>query len=268
VIKISEDKPFVKLLYELRVRVTRICIVMIILVSVCMTLGVTVIKLDGYSLFILYPDTFNSLSIQVISQMKNDLLPNNVSLIQTTPGQAFTAQVFVAIIIGIVGSLPVILGELFAFLSPALHYSEKRVIKRIVVPIISLFVMGCLFSYYVAIPYTLDFLYQYGQAISVLTFFEITPFILFVVNMLLIFGFAFQLPVVMWALTKTRIVNTNFWKDNMRYVVIFLVILGAIITPDGSGITMWFVVGPLMLLYVIGIITIQIDLRLSKNNWN
>ena len=267
-IKISEDKPFVKLLYELRVRLTRICIVMIVLVSVCMTLGVTVIKFGGYSLFILYPDTFNSLSIQVISQMKNDLLPNNVSLIQTTPGQAFTAQVFVAIIIGIVGSLPVILGELFAFLSPALHYSEKRVIKRIVVPVLSLFVMGCLFSYYVAIPYTLDFLYQYGQAISVLTFFEITLFILFVVNMLLIFGFAFQLPVVMWALTKTRIVNTNFWKDNLRYVVIFLVILGAIITPDGSGITMWFVVGPLMLLYVIGIITIQLDLRISKYDWN
>ena len=85
--------------------------------------------------------------------------------------------------------------------------------------------MGCLFSYYVTIPYTLDFLDQYGQAINVLTFFEITPFILFVVNMMLIFGFAFQLPIVMWALTKTRIVNTNFWKDNLRYVVIFLVIL-------------------------------------------
>ena len=231
-----------------------------------MTLGVTVVKFDGYGLFILYPDTFNSLSNQVISQLKNDLLPDNVSLIQTTPGQAFTAQVYVAIIIGIVGSLPVIVGELFAFLNPALYYSEKKIIKRIVLPIISLFVMGCLFSYYVAIPYTLDFLYQYGQAISVLTFFEITPFIFFVVNMLLIFGFAFQLPVAMWALTKTRIVNSNFWKDNLRYVVIFLVILGAIITPDGSGITMWFVVGPLMLLYVIGIIAIQIDLRITKYN--
>lgn len=231
-----------------------------------MTLGVTVVKFDGYGLFILYPDTFNSLSVQVISQLKNDLLPDNVSLIQTTPGQVFTAQIYVAIIIGIVGSLPVIVGELFAFLNPALHYSEKKIIKRTVVPIISLFVMGCLFSYYVAIPYTLDFLYQYGQAINVLTFFEITPFIFFVVNMLLIFGFAFQLPVIMWALTRTRIVNSNFWKDNLRYVVIFLVILGAIITPDGSGITMWFVVGPLMLLYIIGIITIQIDLRITKYN--
>jgi sec-independent protein translocase protein TatC len=266
-IKISEDKPFIKLLHELRVRVTRICIIMIILVFVCMTLGVTVINFNGYGLFILYPDTFNSLSIQVISQLKNDLLPDNVSLIQTTPGQAFTAQVYVAIIIGIVGSFPVIVGELFAFLNPALHYSEKKIIKRIVVPIISLFVVGCLFSYYVAIPYTLDFLYEYGQAIGVLTYFEITPFIFFVVNMLLIFGFAFQLPIVMWALTKTRIVNTNFWKDNLRYVAIFLVIMGAIITPDGSGITMWFVVGPLMLLYVIGIITIQIDLRITKYNW-
>jgi sec-independent protein translocase protein TatC len=86
--------------------------------------------------------------------------------------------------------------------------------------------------------------------------------------MSLIFGFSFQLPIVMWALTKGLIVNTNFWKDNLRYVIIFLVILGAIITPDGSGITMWFVVGPLMLLYVIGIIAIQVDLRISKYDWN
>jgi sec-independent protein translocase protein TatC len=268
VIKISEDKPFVKLLYELRVRVTRICVIMIIFISVCMTLGVTIVKLDGYSLFVLYPDTFNSLSIQVISHIKNDLLSDNISLVQTTPGQAFTAQMYVAIIIGIVGSLPVMLGELFAFLNPVLHYSEKRIIKSIVVPTISLFVMGCIFSYYVAIPYTLEFLYQYGQSMNILSFFEITSFILFVVNMLLIFGFSFQLPIVMWALTKGLIVNTNFWKDNLRYVIIFLVILGAIITPDGSGITMWFVVGPLMLLYVIGIIAIQVDLRISKYDWN
>ncbi|MDN5866545.1 MAG: twin-arginine translocase subunit TatC [Candidatus Nitrosocosmicus sp.] len=153
-------------------------------------------------------------------------------------------------------------------MNPALHYSEKRIIKRIVVPTISLFVMGCMFSYYVAIPCTLDFLYQYGQAMSILSFFEITSFILFVVNMLLVFGFAFQLPMVMWALTKTLIVNTNFWKDNLRYVVIFLVVLGAIITPDGSGITMWFVVGPLMLLYIIGIIAIKADLQISRYNWN
>jgi sec-independent protein translocase protein TatC len=268
VIKISEDKPFVKLLYELRVRVTRICVIMIIFISVCMTLGVTIVKLDGYSLFVLYPDTFNSLSIQVISHIKNDLLSNNISLVQTTPGQAFTAQMYVAIIIGIVGSLPVMLGELFAFLNPVLHYSEKRIIKSIVVPAISLFVMGCIFSYYFAIPYTLEFLYQYGQAMNILSFFEITSFILFVVNMLLIFGLSFQLPIVMWALTKGLIVNTNFWKDNLRYVIIFLVILGAIITPDGSGITMWFVVAPLMLLYVIGIIAIQVDLRISKYDWN
>ncbi len=233
-----------------------------------MTLGVTIVKLDEYSLFVLYPDTFNSLSIQVISHIKNDLLSNNISLVQTTPGQAFTAQMYVAIIIGIVGSLPVMLGELFAFLNPVLHYSEKRIIKSIVVPAISLFVMGCLFSYYVAIPYTLEFLYQYGQSMNILSFFEITSFILFVVNMLLIFGFSFQLPIVMWALTKGLIVNTDFWKDNLRYVIIFLVILGAIITPDASGITMWFVVGPLMLLYIFGIIAIQVDLRISKYDWN
>ncbi len=268
VIKIAADKPFEKLLNELRVRVIRICIIMIIIVLVCMTLGVAAINIDGYNLLVLYPDAFNSLAIQIITQINNDLLPDNVNLVQTTPGQAFTAQIYVAMIIGIVGSLPVILVELFAFLNPALHYYEKKTIKGIVMPTVLLFVMGCLFAYYVVIPYTLDFLYKYGQSMGVIPFFEITSFIMFVVNLLIIFGFTYQLPIIMWAITRIGIVKPNFWRNNSRYMIIILVVVGALLTPDGSGITMWFIVGPMMLLYVIGIITIQIDLRISKYNSN
>lgn len=229
-----------------------------------MTLGVTAINFYGYHFLILYPDSFNSISVQTISQIKNDLLPNDVNLVQTTPGQAFTAQMYVSIIIGIVSGLPVILGELFAFINPALHHHEKKIIKRIVIPVIALFVLGCLFSYFIVIPYTLDFLYNYGQSIGVVSFFEITPFIIFVLNLMIVFGFSYQLPIVMWTITKVDIVKPDFWKKNLRYILIVLIILGAIITPDGSGITMWFVVGPMMLLYIIGMTIIKIDSRFSK----
>jgi sec-independent protein translocase protein TatC len=229
-----------------------------------MTLGVITVNFSGNQFLILYPDPFNSISVQTISQIRNDLLPNDVDLIQVSPGQAFTAQIYVSIIIGIVSGLPVIIGELFAFLNPALHNYEKKIIRRIIVPVIVLFVLGCLFSYFIVIPYILDFLYNYGQSMGVVSFFEITPFITFVINLLILFGLAFQLPIIMWTVTKIGFVNPDFWKKNLKYMIIIVIILGAIITPDGSGITMWFVVGPMMLLYIIGIAIIRVDSRISK----
>jgi sec-independent protein translocase protein TatC len=82
-------------------------------------------------------------------------------------------------------------------------------------------------------------------------------------QMLMVFGFAYQLPLVMWALTTTKFVKSMFWKKNFRYIMIILVIIGAIITPDGSGVSMWFVTGPLILLYVIGLMLIEI--KFNKN---
>ncbi len=230
-----------------------------------MTLGVTVINFYGYPILILYPNAFNSVSVQTISQIRDDLLPHDVDLVQVTPGQAFAAQMYVSIVIGIVSSLPVIIGELFAFLNPALSHYEKKIIKRIIIPVIALFVLGCLFSYFIVIPYTLDFLYNYGQSMDVISFFEVTPFIIFVTNLLIIFGFAYQLPIVMWTVTKTKFVRPDFWKKNLSYMLIIVIIVGAIITPDGSGITMWFVVGPMMLLYFIGMSIIKIDSKIFKS---
>ena len=147
--------------------------------------------------------------------------------------------------------------ELVAFIGPALYFQEKKIIKNIILPSIILFVAGCFFSYAIVIPDTIEFLYKYGESIGVVSFFDITQFILFVMNMLILFGFSYQLPLLMWALTKIKIVNYRFWRNNFRYAIIILVILGAFITPDGSGVTMWFVVGPLTFLYVIGLITVE-----------
>jgi sec-independent protein translocase protein TatC len=103
----------------------------------------------------------------------------------------------------------------------------------------------------------LDFLYSYGQAIGVETFLNIDSFISFVLQFFLGFGIAFELPMIMYAIALTGIVNALFWRKNFRYAIILFVIFGAIITPDGSGITMWLVTLPMLLLYVIGMIVIE-----------
>ena len=124
-------------------------------------------------------------------------------------------------------------------------------------PTILLFVSGIIFSYVLVIPFVLDFLYSYGQAIGVETFLNIDSFISFVLQFFLGFGITFELPMIMYAIALTGVLNALFWRKNFRYAIILFVIFGAIITPDGSGITMWLVTLPMLLLYFIGMIVIE-----------
>jgi len=164
---------------------------------------------------------------------------------------------------GLIVSLPIMFREILAFVVPALHSQERRVIKNIMFPAMILFVAGCFFSYCFVLPYTIEFLYKYGQSMDVASFFEITQFISFSMMLLLISGFSYQFPLLIWVLTKTKVVKPRFWRKNMRYIIIILVLFGAFITPDGSGVTMWFVIGPMLLLYIIG--TLVVELRLGSS---
>jgi sec-independent protein translocase protein TatC len=257
------EKPLSKLLQEIRRRIIRISISVIIVISICMTMSITIYNFGGYKIPILYPDSIHNISNQIISFMQDTLLPKNVVLIQVTPGQAFSAQIHVAIIMGLIVSLPIMFREMLAFVAPALHSQEMRIIKNITFPAMILFVAGCFFSYCFVLPYTIEFLYKYGQSMEVASFFEITQFISFSMMLLLIFGFSYQFPLLIWVLTKTKVVKPRFWRKNMRYIIIILVLFGAFITPDGSGVTMWFVIGPMLLLYIIG--TLVVELRLGRS---
>jgi sec-independent protein translocase protein TatC len=68
---------------------------------------------------------------------------------------------------------------------------------------------------------------------------------------------AFELPVIMYAISLTGIVDSKFRRNNFRYAIIILIIFGALITPDGSGITMWVIALPMISIYFIGMLAIR-----------
>jgi sec-independent protein translocase protein TatC len=195
---------------------------------------------------------FDNMAAQVTISMKHHLLPPTVQLIQTAPGQAFFSQFYIAILLGMVFAMPIIVKEFVGFLAPALHRKEILIIRNITIPAIVLFAIGGLFSYFFVTPYILEFLYKYGQSADLLTFLNIMDFITFVLQFILAFGVSFQLPLIMYALTASGLIDPKFWRNNIRYAIIAMVILGAAITPDGSGVTMWFIAGPMIVLYLIG----------------
>jgi len=124
--------------------------------------------------------------------------------------------------------------------------------------------IGAVFSYILITPFTIDFLYRYGFAIVEETFITIDDFIGFVLLFTIAFGFSFELPIIMWMITSTGIVDAMFWRKNISYVVIILAFYGAIITPDGSGITMWFVAGPMIILYLVAYFLLKRKSRKEK----
>jgi sec-independent protein translocase protein TatC len=269
---------------ELRHRVIRIVIAMLVITAFCLSFGLTTIQLsfepssgmitlsespmtgsnlmksDSINITIYYPyyNPFGNVAIQLTAFMEETLLPDEVSLIQTAPGQAFFSQVFIAILLSILLSMPLIVREMYAFISPAFGKSTRSLLTvKTFVPTILLFVIGVIFSYVIVIPFILNFLYAYGESIGVATFFSINEFFPFVLQLLLAFGLAFELPAIMYTLSLTGVVDAAFWKKNFRYAVIIFVIFGAIITPDGGGISMWLVVAPMMLLYLAGILVVK-----------
>lgn len=204
-----------------------------------------------------YPDPFNNIAVQLTLFLKDTLLPSNVKLIQTAPGQAFFAQIHVSLLIGIICSIPILAREIFAFTFPALDASTTRTIYKIMFPVIGLFLFGIIFSYVFVIPLTLNFLYKYGESVGAETFVTISDFITFALQFMISFGLAFQLPMIMYGLSYAGLLDSTFWKKNFRYAIIIIAVFGAIITPDGSGVTMWFIATPMIGLYALGIVLIR-----------
>lgn len=221
------------------------------------TFGFKEFIIEGVKVPLPFPDPFNNFSGQAIRMFEDDLLPDFVSVIVTAPSQALIAQLYFSLFLGVLLSMPIILREIGLFFGPALYANERKSILKLAIPGTLLFSLGALFSYFVITPFTIDFLYQYGFNVVQETFITIDVFIRLVLLMMLAFGLSFELPVLMWLLTSVGIVDYTFWRRNISYVVVILTIYGAVITPDGSGITMWFVTIPMLLLYFIGYFIIK-----------
>lgn len=243
-------------LEELRKRVTRIIIVLIIIFAFVISFHLYPVNVNGFQMY--YPglDPVNNIAAQITKYMKNNLVPEGVQLIQTEPGQALFAQIYVGALVSIVLGMPMIIKESVGFIKPALKEREIKVTRSIALPALALFVTGCIFSYFLVIPYMLEFLYMYGDVSGLITFLNIMDFITFVLQYLLAFGMSFQLPLIMYALSMSGIVGDDFWRKNIRYAILAIIIFGAIVTPDGSGVTMWFIAIPMMALYLCGMAVI------------
>ena len=186
----------------------------------------------------------------------------NASLQNLRPfGQLFL-YVQVAIIVGIVASLPNIFYQLWKFIAPALKKKERKYILWIVFFSTFCFLAGIAFAYFVMLPLAMKFAAQFGtQEIS--NEFAIDEYMSIIISVMLAAGVVFELPMVSFFLSKLGILTPKFMRKYRRHAIVIILVLAAILTPGADPVSQVILAVPLVLLYEISIFISKISSKKS-----
>jgi sec-independent protein translocase protein TatC len=149
-------------------------------------------------------------------------------------------------------SSPLVFTQLWLFVAPGLYAHEKKWAVPFVAMSTFFFVFGAAFAHYVVFPLTWRFFV--GFTTDILTFMPRieTSFSLYL-RLVLAFGIVFQLPTLVLFLARMGVLTARFMIKNFKYAVLGIVIISAVITPDGGGVSLFAMTGPLVLLYTFSI---------------
>ena len=139
---------------ELRSRIIRIFVAIVIVTIFCLSFGISIYDLNGYEIPLPHPDIWNNISVQTIHLMKSNLLPQNVNPIQLTPQGPFLTEIYSALMLSIILVMPIVVREFAGFIGPGLYKREKTVVKKFMVYAVGLFAGGFILLLYCYTFYT------------------------------------------------------------------------------------------------------------------
>lgn len=193
-----------------------------------------------------------------------EVLPNNSkNLYFTGIAEPFFLFLKLAFVSGIFLASPVILYQIWLFIRPALYEKERKFTILFVLFGTIFFIGGALFGYFIIFPNAFRFFLSFGAEylspiITINEYFSLS------ISLLLIFGFLFELPLVMFFLIILNIVSIEFFAKNRRYAIVAIVIFAAIVTPTTDAVTLMLLSIPLIFLYELGIILSKIYVKFAK----
>jgi sec-independent protein translocase protein TatC len=156
-------------------------------------------------------------------------LPDGVELIQTGVAEAFGVTIQIALMTGLAIAMPVILYEIWAFVTPGLTRSERRLVWPLLIAAIVLFAAGLALGY-LLIPVAINFLLDFSLP-GVRPLLRLTEYIGFVSTLLLAFGVALEFPVILYLLARLGILSYAFLSRRRRFVALLIVMFAIVITP-------------------------------------
>ena len=193
--------------------------------------------------------------LELLTWIQGPILPflHGRKLVYTAPGDGFSILLQTSVMVGIVLALPVVIWQVYAFLSPALHRHEKRIAIPVIVGAVVLFIGGAALAWYFVLPLTLKFLFNLGdkafdQMITVSAYFG------FVTSLVLAMGAVFELPIAVLLLSAFGLVTPKFLSKFRRHALLGSYVVAAIITPGDLFITSVALMVPLYLLDELSIV--------------
>ena len=171
---------------------------------------------------------------------------------RTMAGQ-FSAHIWVSITFGFIIAFPYVIYQFWKFISPGLHSNERKTSRGFIFVASFLFFLGVLFGYYVICPLSINFLGSYRVADSIHNDFDLDSYIALVRASTLASGLIFELPIIIYFLTKIGLVTPEFLKRNRKVALVIVLIVSAVITPPDLA-SQVIVAIPVLVLYEVSIV--------------
>ncbi|CAM3434747.1 twin-arginine translocase subunit TatC [Aequorivita lipolytica] len=178
---------------------------------------------------------------------------------RTMAGQ-FSAHMWTSIYAGIIVAFPYILFEFWKFISPGLKDKERKSSRGFIIIASLLFFVGVLFGYYLIAPLSINFLGNYQVSEEVINQFDLDSYISLVRTSVLACGIVFELPIIMYILTKIGLITPEILRKYRKFALIIVLILSALITPPDI-VSQIIVAIPILILYEVSIYISKVVIR-------
>jgi len=222
----EKEMPFLDHLEELRWRLLKS------LISVFVFMLIALAFSDYLLEFLLYPGKQLEVPIQI-----------QVLKVQTV----FMIKLEMALVAGVIFSLPVIIYQVWQFIAPGLLEKERRYLPLVIISTVGCFLIGVAFAYYIIIPYALEFFFRLAPE-GVENHIALDFYIGFILRILVIFGVVFELPIISMILTRIGILTPTFMRRFRKHSIVTAFVLGALLTPPDPTTQVMLAI-PLILLY-------------------
>ncbi len=234
----NNEMPFLDHLEELRWRLIRSFISILLL---------TIVAFAFSDLFLKY----------LILPAQKIKAPINLQVLKVQA--IFVIKLELAVIVGVVASIPYILYQIWGFLAPGLNQNEKKYIWPIILIAMVSFLVGASFAYFIIIPYALDFFLGLAPQ-NIANNIALDYYFGFMVRLILVFGIVFELPVLSMVLSMFGLITPKFLRKYRRHAIVVFFIAAAILTPPDPTTQILLAV-PMVLLYEV---TIWVSFFFSK----
>jgi sec-independent protein translocase protein TatC len=224
------------------------------------TVAVAVGMLIG---FLLYPWAADFLiePYKAVADSSNSI--SRGDLLATDPLEGFSIRMKTSAYIGVMVAMPVLLWQLWGFVSPGLYANEKRYVVPFVASGMALFITGAGLAYY-TMPRALDFLINIGGD-DITTAFTIGKYFRLITYMMLAFGLGFEFPIVLVFLMLAGILSVDSLRRARRFAIVGITVLVAVITPSGDPFSMLALSVPMILFYEVAVLIGRLIERKRRN---